>query len=95
MRPESRNGEHRTRESAASLLVVGVLTCAIVTAGATAQPANDDCANAINIPRWDPWVPYDTTGATTDGVTTHPFGPMENDIWFTVDGDCAELRFEA
>jgi hypothetical protein len=79
------------RTSCISLLVCG---CALVPL-ASAQPANDDCANAAAIV--DGLTPFSTIDATTDGPVHAPPAcdeggfddPLANqDVWFTYSSPC-------
>jgi hypothetical protein len=64
------------------LTVVILLFC--YPAVVQAQPANDDCGNAISISDGD--TSFDSTGATPDGPAD--CGSIGNDIWYTYTATC-------
>lgn len=61
------------------LTVVGMILFGVCTSTASAQPANDDCIDAI--PVNEGVFPFDNTGASLDGpIDADP--NMNSDVWF-------------
>ena len=68
---------------------IGLILALAITPELFAQPANDDCANAIAVVQGD--IAFSTVGATTDGTDLVGFCDMGifgddnayNDIWLT------------
>ena len=67
------------------LQVLVLVAVALGSSQVLAQPANDDCANAIPIP--DGETGFSTIGATTDGPANCA-GPFGSDIWFSYTASC-------
>lgn len=69
-----------------TLLLFATWCLVLISAGAFAQPANDDCVDAIEVTYGS--TSFNTTGATTDGpdeptlCNFNSFTQIDGDIWF-------------
>jgi hypothetical protein len=74
-----------------SYIITVVILLFCYPAVVQAQPANDECSNAISISDND--TSFDSTGATNSAVPAASCGPLESDIWYKYTATCDGFVF--